>query len=161
MQKWKMNWCKQGGEESMLWSLCGSQIMLCFCQILTGNWFKSYFLLGLLPPLLQMFPLKDGEQGGVLAAVPLIRTSLHCQGLWGDCGGNNEHGKSSPLQREAFKSQITTLGVSIYFFCFCITLGGNSSTNSTWRHEKCWGCSKFSCCWFLVPSGSDFQNQCT
>lgn len=74
----------QGEESSMLWSLCGSQMVLCFCQILTGNWFKSFFLHGLLPPLLQKFPLKDGGQRGVLAPVPLLRTSLHCWGLWGD-----------------------------------------------------------------------------
>lgn len=62
-----------------------------------------------------------------------------------------------PLWREVFMLQITKHRASI---CFYITPGGNSSTNLDRRDEKCWGCSKFSHCWFNLPSGLDFHNQC-
>lgn len=131
--------------------------MLCFCKILTGNWFKALF-----PPQIAFTTSSEVPSEGWRAGRSVGSTgppqntaslSESLRWLWW------ERAWEIPQQREVFKLQTPRCRASIYSFCFHITLGGSSSTNLGWRDEKCWECSMFSHCWFLLPSGSDFHNQ--
>lgn len=141
----------------MLQSPCGSQIMLCLCKILAGNFFKPYFLLRLLSARLQKFPLKGRRAGGSVGSSALPRASHHFQISEVTVVAMSLRNPSAEggvqLTNNKMQSvnlfQITNCRVSIYSFCFYVSLGGNSSTNLDWRDEECWGAQSFHVADFL------------